>query len=103
MWFRVSPQIFLGLQRLPLPTAVPQARDSTEDMIGKLRDEPMADMSGQLKTLEGLGEIAATMRAIGAGARAAARTLATIPPSQKERALRAMAARIKAATPAILA
>jgi glutamate-5-semialdehyde dehydrogenase len=63
----------------------------------------MSDMSGQLKTLEGLGEIAATMRAIGAGARAAARILATISPSQKERALRAMAARITAATPAILA
>jgi len=49
------------------------------------------------------GEIAATMRTIGADARAVARTLALLRPDQKTRALEAMARAIRAATPAILA
>jgi glutamate-5-semialdehyde dehydrogenase len=49
------------------------------------------------------GEIAATMRAIGTSARAAARVLATLGAAEKKRAIEAMAGAIRAATPAILA
>jgi len=48
------------------------------------------------------GEIAALMRTIGANARAVTRTLATLDPAQKTRAIEAMAQAIRAATPAIL-
>src|SRR5215472_11124499 len=48
-------------------------------------------------------DVAATMRIIGANARAAARILATIGAIEKERAIRAMAQAVRAATPAILA
>jgi glutamate-5-semialdehyde dehydrogenase len=50
-----------------------------------------------------VGDVAATMRTIGANARAAARILATIGAIEKERAIRAMAQVVRAATPAILA
>jgi glutamate-5-semialdehyde dehydrogenase len=49
------------------------------------------------------GEIAASMRAIGTSARAAARVLATLGAAEKKRAIEAMARAIRAATPAILA
>jgi glutamate-5-semialdehyde dehydrogenase len=49
------------------------------------------------------GDIDATMRAIGANARAVARTLAALSPIQKKHAIEAMAQAIRAATPAILA
>ncbi len=49
------------------------------------------------------GELAATMRAIGTSARAAARGLATLGAAEKKRAIEAMARAIRAATPAILA
>src|SRR5579871_3785385 len=49
------------------------------------------------------GEIAGTMRAIGANARAAARRLATLGAAEKQRAIEAMAHAIRAAAPAILA
>jgi glutamate-5-semialdehyde dehydrogenase len=49
------------------------------------------------------GEIAATMRAIGTKARAAARTLAALGAAEKQRAIEAMAHAIRAAAPAILA
>jgi glutamate-5-semialdehyde dehydrogenase len=49
------------------------------------------------------GEVAATMRAIGADARAAVRVLATLGAAEKSRAIAAMAHAIRAATPAILA
>ncbi len=48
-------------------------------------------------------DIAATMRTIGANARAVARTLALLSPDQKARAIEAMAGAIRAATPVILA
>src|SRR5258708_22127858 len=48
-------------------------------------------------------DIAATMRSIGANARAAARILATLGPTEKKHAIAAMAHAIRAATAAILA
>src|SRR5229473_4892527 len=48
-------------------------------------------------------DIAATMRAIGVNARAAARILATLSPTEKNRAITAMAHAIRAATAPILA
>jgi len=50
-----------------------------------------------------VGDVAATMRMIGANARSAARILAAIGAIEKERAIRAMAQAVRAATPAILA
>jgi len=50
-----------------------------------------------------VGDVTATMRMIGANARAAAGILATIGAIEKERAIRAMAQAVRAATPAILA
>jgi glutamate-5-semialdehyde dehydrogenase len=49
------------------------------------------------------GEIAATMRAIGANARVAARRLATLGAAEKQRAIEAVAQAIRAAVAAILA
>jgi glutamate-5-semialdehyde dehydrogenase len=63
----------------------------------------MSDMNATLKSVEGPGDIAAVMQAIGANARAAAGTLAVTGPTEKERALRAMAQAVRAAAPAILA
>jgi glutamate-5-semialdehyde dehydrogenase len=48
-------------------------------------------------------DIDVTMRTIGANARAVARTLATLGPTEKKRAIEAMAHAIRVATPAILA
>ena len=48
-------------------------------------------------------EIVAIMRTVGANARAAARTLATLEPAHKTHAIEAMARAIRAAAPAILA
>ncbi|MGA8955929.1 MAG: gamma-glutamyl-phosphate reductase, partial [Pseudolabrys sp.] len=44
-------------------------------------------MAAPLKSIEGSGDIAASMREIGRRARAAARTLALAPAEQKNRAL----------------
>jgi glutamate-5-semialdehyde dehydrogenase len=65
-----------------------------------------AEMSVPLKKpideLKG-GDVDVTMRMIGANARAVARTLATLGPTQKKRAIEAVAHAIRATTPAILA
>ena len=60
-------------------------------------------MSAPLKSIEGTGDIAAAMADIGRGARAAARVLALAPAEQKNRALAAMAAALRAQTARILA
>jgi len=60
-------------------------------------------MTAPLKTIEGAGDIAATMRGIGQRARSAARVLALAPAEQKKRALTAMAAAIRAQQAAIQA
>ena len=53
-------------------------------------------MTAPLKSIEGTGDIAAAMADIGRRARAAARALASTPAAQKNEALRAMAAAIRA-------
>lgn len=60
-------------------------------------------MTAPLKSIEGTGDLAAAMAAIGRGARTAARILALAPAAQKDRALTAMAAAVRAQAPAILA
>jgi glutamate-5-semialdehyde dehydrogenase len=60
-------------------------------------------MNAPLKTFDGSGDIAATMHAMGAKARAAARRLALAAPAEKDRALEAMAQAVRRAAPAILA
>jgi glutamate-5-semialdehyde dehydrogenase len=60
-------------------------------------------MTAQPKATETATELAATMRAIGQRARAAARTLALASTEQKDRALAAMAAAIRADKDAIIA
>ena len=60
-------------------------------------------MSAPLKRIEGTGDIAATMADIGRAARAAARTLALASTAQKDRALAAMAAAVRAQAPRIFA
>ncbi len=60
-------------------------------------------MTAPLKSIEGTGDLAATMTAIGRAARAAARVLALAPTAQKDRALKAMALAIRAQKAAILA
>ena len=60
-------------------------------------------MTAPLKSIEGTGDIAATMAEIGRRARAAARVLALAPTAQKDRALAAMARAIRASTARILA
>jgi glutamate-5-semialdehyde dehydrogenase len=60
-------------------------------------------MTAPLKNSESSGDLAAAMRDIGRRARAAARTLALAPTEQKDRALAAMAAAVRAEGPAILA
>jgi glutamate-5-semialdehyde dehydrogenase len=68
--------------------------------------QQVAEMSVPLKKpveeLKG-ADIAATMRTIGANARAVMRILATLSPTKKKLAIEAMAHAIRAATPAILA
>ena len=60
-------------------------------------------MSAPLKSIEGSSDIAAAMGEIGRRARAAARALALASADQKNRALGAMAAAVRAQTPLILA
>ena len=60
-------------------------------------------MSAPLKSIEGSSDIAAALGEIGRRARAAARALALAPADQKNRALGAMAAAIRAQTSLILA
>ena len=60
-------------------------------------------MSAPLKSIEGSSDIAAAVGEIGRRARAAARALALAPADQKNRALGAMAAAVRAQTPLILA
>ncbi len=60
-------------------------------------------MSAPLKTIEGLGDIAAMMRTIGVNARAAGRILAVASTADKNRALSAMAEAVRAAVAPILA
>src|SRR3954469_17336742 len=60
-------------------------------------------MTAPLKTIEGSGDIAATMRDIGARARAAARTLALASTAQKDAALTAIAQAIRDTRAEILA
>ncbi len=60
-------------------------------------------MTAPLKSIEGAGDIAAAMADIGRNARSAARVLALATAAQKNQALEAMAAAIRAQTPAILA
>jgi glutamate-5-semialdehyde dehydrogenase len=60
-------------------------------------------MTAPLKSIEGTGDIAAAMAEVGRGARAAARVLALAPAEQKNRALDAVAAAIRAQKAAILA
>src|ERR1051326_7956103 len=60
-------------------------------------------MTAPLKTIEGSGEIAATMSDIGRRAKAAARVLALAATAQKDRALAGMASAIRAGKSEILA
>lgn len=60
-------------------------------------------MTAPLKSIEGTGDISAVMAEIGRHARAAARVLALAPAEQKDRALAAMAAAVRAQKAAILA
>jgi glutamate-5-semialdehyde dehydrogenase len=60
-------------------------------------------MTARVKTIEGSSDIAAAMRDIGRRARAAARVLALAPAEQKNRALAAMAAALRARKREILA
>ena len=60
-------------------------------------------MTAPLKTIEGSGDIAATMRNIGQQAKTAARVLALASTAQKDRALAAMAAAIRSTKSEILA
>ena len=75
-------------------------------MIGKpgiFALKAVRDMTAPLKSIEGIGDIAAAMAEIGRGARAAARVLALAPAGQKDRALGAMAAAVRANADRILA
>ena len=60
-------------------------------------------MSANLKSIEGLGDLAAMMRDMGAQARAAARRLALATAAEKDRALRGMAQALGGRTAAVLA
>jgi glutamate-5-semialdehyde dehydrogenase len=60
-------------------------------------------MNAPLKSIESANDLAAAMRTIGREARAAAQVLALAPAAQKNRALAAMAASIRASRAAILA
>jgi glutamate-5-semialdehyde dehydrogenase len=85
---------------------ISQARDPVHDVLGRHRDQKVAVMNVVLKKPieEPMGgDIAATMRTIGAKARAAARILSTIRAPEKERAIKAMAQALRAETAAILA
>src|ERR1700742_319258 len=60
-------------------------------------------MSVHLKSIEGIGDLAAMMRDMGAKARVAARRLALATPAEKSRALRGMAQVLRGSTTAVLA
>jgi glutamate-5-semialdehyde dehydrogenase len=60
-------------------------------------------MNAPLKTMDGSGDIATMMHAMGTWARAAARRLALAAPAEKDSALKAMARAVRLAVPAILA
>ena len=60
-------------------------------------------MTAPLKSIEGTGDIAATMAELGRRGRAAARVLALAPTERKDRALAAMAKAIRATTARIMA
>ena len=60
-------------------------------------------MTAPLNTIEGSGDIAATMQDIGRQAKAAARVLALTATAQKDSALAGMAAAIRAGKAVILA
>ncbi len=60
-------------------------------------------MSANLKSIEGVGDIAAMMRDMGARARLAARRLAIAAPAEKNRALKGMAQVLRGDTTAVLA
>src|SRR5882724_10871394 len=60
-------------------------------------------MAAPLKTIEGSGEIAATMSDIGRRAKTAARVLALATTAQKDRALAGMASAVRASKSEILA
>ena len=60
-------------------------------------------MTAPLKSIDGSGDIAATMAEIGRRARVAARVLALTPADQKNSALQLMASAVRAQVPAILA
>jgi len=60
-------------------------------------------MTAPLKSIDGTGDISVLMASIGREARAAARVLALAPAEQKDRALTAMAAAVRARKAAILA
>jgi glutamate-5-semialdehyde dehydrogenase len=59
-------------------------------------------MSANLKSIEGIGDIAAMMRDMGAQARVAARRLALATAAEKDRALRNMAQALRGSTAAVL-
>jgi glutamate-5-semialdehyde dehydrogenase len=61
------------------------------------------EMSAYLKSIEGVGDIAAMMRDMGVRARAAARRLALATAAEKERALRGMAHALRGSAGAVLA
>jgi glutamate-5-semialdehyde dehydrogenase len=61
------------------------------------------DMSANLKSIEGLGDVAAMMRDMGAQARAAARRLALATTAEKDHALKGMAQALRGNTAAVLA
>jgi glutamate-5-semialdehyde dehydrogenase len=60
-------------------------------------------MTAPLKTIEGMSDIAAVMRDIGARAKGAARTLALSPAAQRDKALAAMARAVRDSEAGILA
>src|SRR5579885_2975004 len=60
-------------------------------------------MSAPLKSVDATGDISGAMAAIGRHARSAAKSLALVPASQKNAALRAMAAAVRAQEKPILA
>jgi glutamate-5-semialdehyde dehydrogenase len=61
------------------------------------------EMSAYLKSIEGVGDIAAMMRDMGVRARAAARRLALATAAEKDRALRGMAHALRGSAGAVLA
>ncbi len=60
-------------------------------------------MTAPLKSIDGTGDIVATMTLLGSRAKAAARTIALTPAAQKDRALAAMAQAVRDASAGILA